>query len=141
MRERLLLRPLVQDTDVRQILLPRLTGYTTVRSLSTWPLIEAIDALMAADPAFNYSLLESRLSDDLKTLLHSALFADHSGELLAPEQAETFLTMVESDDRELQYRQVQRDLLTAERQGNLEEAMRLMQVAGELKRRIRSGPA
>ncbi|MDZ4799499.1 MAG: DNA primase [Bryobacteraceae bacterium] len=140
-RERLLLRTLVQHPEVRQILLPRLTGYATVRSLITWPLIEAIDALMEEDPSFGYQLLETRLSEELKALLSSALFADHSGEVLSTEQAVVFLNIVEADDRELQYRQVQRELQTAERSGNLEEAMRLMQLAGELRRRIRFGSA
>lgn len=136
-RERMLLRSLIQEPEIRPLLLPRLAGFAVVRSFVTWPVLDEICALMEENPDFAYAALEERLDEERKALMSGALFADHSSELLSSSQAEVFITQVESEEREAKFRDLQRKIQMAERSGNLQEAMALMQQADELKRQNR----
>ncbi len=136
-RERVLLRSLIQEPEIRPLLLPRLAGFAVVRSFVTWPVLDEICALMEENPDFAYAALEERLDEERKTLMSGAIFADHSSELLSTSQAEVFMTQVESEEREAQFRDLRRKIQVAERSGNLQEAMALMQQAEELKRQNR----
>lgn len=136
-RERMLLRSLIQEPEIRPVLLPRLAGLSVVRSFVTWPLLDEICALMEENPDFAYAALEERLDDQRKTLMSGALFADHSSEVLSSSQAEVFINQLEGEEREAQFRDLHRRIQTAERSGNLHEAMALMQQAEELKRQNR----
>ncbi|MBC7926252.1 MAG: DNA primase [Bryobacteraceae bacterium] len=137
-RERMLIRGLVQDVELRNLLLPRLTGYATVKAFVTWPVIEAVSALLEEDPRFDYSLLESRVEEGTRALMFEALFTDTSSDVLSCEQADVFLNMVETEEQSYRQREVSRAIQQAERSGNLEEAMRLMAPLSERKCRNRA---
>lgn len=137
-RERVLLRSLVENPEAREALLPGLPRFAVVRAFSIWPLIEAMYALYEEDPAFGYEALEGRLPEEVKHLLSSALFADHSPEVFSREQAEGFLARLDNEELGAKYREIEKQIQAAERSGNMDEAMRLMPLAGDLKKRIRS---
>ena len=137
-RERVLLRSLVENPEAREALLPGLPRFAVVRAFSIWPLIEAMHALYEEDPAFGYEALESRIPEEVKHLLSSALFADHSPEVFSREQAEAFLARLDNEELGAKYREIEKQIQVAERSGNMDEAMRLMPLAGDLKKRIRS---
>jgi len=71
--------------------------------------------------------------------MSAAVFADHSSEVLSPSQAELFIAQLEAEERESHFQVLRRKIQEAERSGNLEEAMRLYDQAGEVKRQIRHG--
>ncbi|MBC8165485.1 MAG: hypothetical protein H7Y20_06400 [Bryobacteraceae bacterium] len=140
-RERVLLRSLLQSTEVRAVLLPRLTEFGVTRSFVIWPVLGEIQKLYAEDPEFGYEALESVVTEEAKALLSSALFADHSPDVFTVEQAQGFLSRLEGEELQLGFREVQKAIKAAEGAGNMEEAMRLMRVATDLQRRIRAASA
>jgi len=140
-RDRVLIRSLVQSMEVREVLLPRLPGFSVVKQCSVWPLVETMHALCEEDPAFTYEFLESRSTEEGKHLLSLAIFADNSTEVFSREQAEHFITMLEAEESTVRYKEVQRQMQAAEKSGNMDEAMRLMQIVADMKRRTRVTPA
>ncbi|MBC8167278.1 MAG: DNA primase, partial [Bryobacteraceae bacterium] len=107
-RERVLLRSLLQSAEVRAVLLPRLTEFGVTRTFVIWPVLGEIQKLYAEDPEFGYEALESVVTEEAKALLSSALFADHSPDVFTVEQAQGFLSRLEGEELQLGFREVQK---------------------------------
>lgn len=140
-RERVLLRMLLENQECREFLLVRLPEYVICKSFVIWPIIAAMNSLKDENPSFSYELLASRLSENTLNLLSAAFFADHPAEALSVAQAERFLLQVEGEERELKLRDLEKQIRAAVQAGNMEEAMRLMRIADDLKRLVRASPA
>lgn len=126
MKERVMLRSLLANNEVRSTLLPRLPHFEVVRRFSTWPVIQVISELVEAGEPVNFLSVESRLTEVAqKNLLSNAIFADNSDEVFTPEQALLYLGVLESEDVNVQAKALRSRLQQAERSGNLEEALRL----------------
>jgi len=127
MTERVLLRSLLADGDVRDILLPPLATSATAQRFAVWPAIRAILELANAGEHVNFHAVESRLEQDSqKTLLSNAIFADTSGEVFSSEQARLYVGVLESEDCKLRGDALRVELKQAEKSGDRDEALRLM---------------
>jgi DNA primase len=134
--ERILLRSLVADGEVRSVLLPALQGSTAARRFLIWPILEVLSELHENGEEFTLPIIESRLTEPLQALLPLTFFADMNEEVFSVDQAAAYVRVLESEDQKLQVESVRALLRQAERSGNTTEAFRLV---GELNR-LQKGP-
>jgi DNA primase len=134
-RERVLLRSLVLDREVRDLLLPRLQVSRAARAYSIWPVLEQALALYQVDPGFTYEALDARTGGE-NTLLHSTVVADKSDEVFTPEQARAFADLLEYEDLAIECKELERQIQEAEKTGLLEHALELMPKHAELRNRL-----
>ena len=134
-RERVLLRSIVMDRDVRDLLVPRLQASRSAKAYSVWPLLEVIFALYDEDPSFTYEALDVRSGGENR-LLHTTLFADKSEEVFTPEQAQAFSELLETEDLVIECKQLEREIQDAEKSGRLDQALELMPRHAELRNRL-----
>jgi DNA primase len=135
LHERVLLRSIVVNREVRASLVPRLQISPAARQYRIWRILETICALYQEDPGFSFETLQARAGDST-ALLSSALIADKSDEVFTPEQAAAFAAVLASEDLALQYKEMQRRVHEAEKSGNIKEALELMSEAEKLKKRL-----
>ena len=127
MSERVLLRSLLTDPEVRETLIVPLGASEVARTWPAWPVIRAVIELTDAGDAVTYPAVEARLADEAqKTLLSGAIFADNSsGEVFSRDQARLYVGVLESEDAKLRAEGLRTRLKQAERSGNMDEALRL----------------
>ncbi|MBM3814199.1 MAG: DNA primase [Acidimicrobiia bacterium] len=130
--ERLLIRCLLESEEARAAALPVWNEKNLPAQPATTRILRAISALQAG---FSYEQLDARLEDDDRTLLARLVFADTAGS----ESDQTFvgdhtaaqaidcLRVLEEAERETQRTNLKARIANAERQGNLDEALRLSQ--------------
>jgi DNA primase len=131
LQERILLRSILLDRQVRDALLPRLQVSAAARHYRIWRILEEIFAIYQADAELSYETVQARAGDDAD-LLTFTLMRDSSDEVMTADQAVAFTRILEAEDAALQVNELKRRIQTAEKSGNLEEAL---QLAAELKRR------
>jgi DNA primase len=130
MTERILLRSLLADPEVREALVERLRESAAARRFLSWPVIQAVLDVSDAGEAVTFATVDARLTVEThKGLLSTVVFADSSEEVFTREQAIRYLSVLESDDAKLRMEDLRLRLKQAERAGNLDEAIRL---TGEL---------
>ncbi len=130
--ELVLLKALVADAEARRQVLPRLVGLRSLEGLRSRPLLEAMAQLESGGAGFSYAALEARLAESDKALLASVVFADEEDqEPDALAQALACLESLKQKDRELRRAELRAQVKAAEREGRIEEALRL---AAELSR-------
>lgn len=134
-QERILLRSIVVNREVRDILLPRLQASPAARRYKVWPLLDLIFALNEEDPDFTFETLHARLGEEHHSL-SAALILDSSDEVFTAEQAAAFAGVLEGDDAEIQIAALKKKIQAAEKAGDMAEALRLM---AELKKRSPRG--
>lgn len=126
--ERLLLNALLVSPEARAAVLPRLFELQVFERLMARTIFEVLSSIAVEDGALNFAVLEARLTDRDRDLLASVVFADEMGEdANALEQALQCLRALEAQDRELRRSTLRDRIRTAERSGDLEEAMKLME--------------
>jgi len=135
--ERILLNALLSSEAIRERILPELPAELTAGFVS----LEIIDALrhMAEAGPVNFAALDARLSEPGRALLHDIVSADEicdEAECLA--QAEACLKGLKTSFQRRQTEEVRARIRTAEREGNLKEALHwmteLQRVEEEVKR-------
>jgi DNA primase len=130
--ELVLLKALVADAEARRQVLPRLVGLRSLEGLRSRPLLEAMAQLESSGTVFSYAALEARLAESEKALLASVVFADEEDqEPDALPQALACLESLEQKDRQLRRAELRAQVKAAEREGRIEDALRL---AAELSR-------
>jgi DNA primase len=134
-RERVLLRSIVLSQEVRDLLVPALRDSAAAKSYRLWSALETICALYENNQAFTWEDLVNIAGDDQKNLLSTVLLADKSAEVFTPEQARGFINLLESEDRGLRYKEIQRSLQQAVLSGNQELAIALTREYDELRKR------
>jgi DNA primase len=139
MSERILIRSLVADPEVRAILVPRLRVSPVLEGYASRAILAAIFALHDAEPEFSFHALEGRLDEGLNSLLAETVFADNTEEVFTCEQAESYLRMLELEERKAAMALLRTRLKQAERAGNMQEAFRLMQEMTEMRQGIEPG--
>ena len=127
---------LVSPAARRQVL-PRLLELAATEQFVTRRILNALSALDAGQGAGETSLLftdlEARLSDSDRDLLAKVVLADELGEEhRALEQAMECLRTLESQNRELQRAGLRDKIKMAERNGDMGEALRLMEDLNQL---------
>ena len=133
--ERLLLNSLLASEVAREGVIPELREMAVVDSFVTKNVFRALFALHADTHEFRLSDLEGRLSEADRDLLSTVVFADEVlEEEKASEQALSCLRSLKAQDPKSEVAALRARIKSAERDGNLKEAMRL---AEELDRRSR----
>jgi DNA primase len=133
--ERLLLNALLVSEGARSSVIPQLSEMMVVERFATKNVFRALFALHADGTEFRLSDLEGRLSDVDRDLLSTVVFADEAlEEEKAAEQALACLRSLKAQDPKSEVAALRARIKAAERDGNLDEAMRL---AEELDRRSR----
>jgi DNA primase len=135
--ERILLNALLSSEAIRERILPELPAELTAGFVS----LEIIDALrhMAEAGPVNFAALDARLSEPGRALLHDIVSADEiSDETESLAQAEACLKGLKTSFQRRQTEEVRARIRTAEREGNLREALHwmteLQRVEEEVKR-------
>jgi len=137
--ERLLLHSLLASEAARAQVIPELSGMAAVDRFVSKNVFYALFAIHSDGGPLRFSDLEGRLSEADRDLLSSAVFADEVlEEEKAAEQAMACLRSLKSQDPRSEAAALRARIKAAERQGNLEEAMRLAQ---ELDQRSRAATA
>jgi DNA primase len=134
--ERLLLHSLLASETARAQVIPELSGLDAVDRFVSRNVFQALFAMHSDGGVFRFSDLEGRLSRADQDLLSSAVFADEIlEEEKAAEQAMACLRSLKSQDPRSEAAALRTRIKAAERQGDLQEAMRLAQ---ELDRKSRA---
>ncbi len=124
--ERILLNVLVSNVAVRAEILPRLVPELT-ENFASHAIFDALRLLTDGGQDVSFAVLDARLGDTAKTLLHEIVAADEIGDdeaCLA--QAEACLRRLNEDFRRKRNTELKARVKNAERSGNFEEALRLM---------------
>ena len=133
--ERLLLNSLLASEAARESAIPELRAMPVIDQFMTRNVFKAIFTMYGEGTAFRFSDLEGRLSDADRDLLSSVIFADEVlQEEQAREQAVACLRSLKAQDPKSELATLRAQIKAAERDGNLQEAMRL---AEEFDRRSR----
>ena len=123
----------------RAQVIPELSGLGAVDRFVSKNVFQALFAMHSDGAPFRFSDLEGRLSEADRDLLSSAIFADETlEEEKAAEQALACLSSLKSQNPRSEAAALRARIKAAERQGDLEEAMRLAQ---ELDQRSRAASA
>jgi DNA primase len=142
--ERLLLHALLGSESARSLAIPELRDLPAIDRFVTRNVFKALFAMHSDGAPFRFADLEGRLSDADRDLLSSVVFADEIlEEEKAAEQALACLRSLKSQDPRSEAAALRAQIKAAEREGNLQEAMRLAQevVALDQKSRSASGTA
>jgi thioredoxin-like negative regulator of GroEL len=130
-----LLNSLLVSQEARDAVIPPLSEMIVVDRFVTKNVFRALFGLHTDSTEFRLSDLEGRLSDADRDLLSSVVFADEVlEEEKATEQALACLRSLKAQDPKSEVAALRARIKTAERDGNLDEVMRLAQ---ELDRRSR----
>jgi DNA primase len=130
--EKLLLNAILQSAEIGREILPILMEMPVITQFVTRPVFEAVFRVWEADGRLAYTDVEARLEDKEKALLAAAVLADELGEgTVSLDQARACLRTLELSDRKNIQADLRLRIKAAEREGNLNEALRL---AGELNR-------
>jgi len=133
--ERLLLNSLLASSAARDAVIPELRDMPVVDGFVTKNAFRALFAMHADGAPFRFGDLEGRLGDADRDLLSSVIFADEVlEEDQASEQAIACLRSLKAQNPKSEVAALRAQIKTLEREGNIEEAIRL---AEELDRRSR----
>jgi DNA primase len=137
--ERLLLNALLASEDARAEAIPHLRSLAAVDRFVTKRIFHAIFGMETGDGSFRFAELEGRLADADRDLLSAVIFADEVlEEEKAHEQAQACLRILQAQDPKTEIAALRAQIKTAEREGKIEEVIRLAQ---ELDRKVRSQAA
>ena len=139
MSERILVRSLVADAGVRAVLVPRLRASPILENYASRAILAVIFALHDSEPDFTFHALEERLDEGQNSLLAETVLADNTDEVFTREQADSYLRMLELEERKAAMGVLRARLKQAERAGDMPEALRLNQELNNLGRRIEPG--
>jgi DNA primase len=133
--ERLLLNSLLASAGARDSVIPELRDMPVIDDFTTKNIFKALFAMHADAAPFRFADLEGRLGDADRDLLSSVIFADEVlEEEKASEQAIACLRSLKAQNPKSEVAALRAQIKTLEREGNIEEALRL---AEELNRRSR----
>jgi DNA primase len=126
--EKLLLNSLLASQAARTKVIPQLRDIAAVDRFVMRNVFKAIITLHGDQVSFHFADLEGRLSDADRNLLANVVFADQFiEEDKAIELAVACLETLKAQDPKAELADLRARIQAAERSGNLEEAMRLME--------------
>jgi DNA primase len=128
--ERLLLNSLLASEAARAGTIPELIGLAAIDRFVSRNVFQALFALHSEGGEFRFSDLEGRLSEADRDLLSAAIFADEVlEEEKAADQAVACLRSLKSQDPRSEAAALRARIKAAEREGNLQEALRLIEAS------------
>jgi DNA primase len=133
--ERLLLNSLLASAAARDAVIPELREMSAVDEFAVKNILKALFTMHSGAAPFRFAELEGRLDEADRDLLSSVIFADEVlEEEKASEQAIACLRTLKAQNPKSEVAALRAQIKTLEREGNMEEAIRLAQ---ELDRRSR----
>jgi DNA primase len=137
--ERILLGALLGSDSARAEVLPQLAASMTA-DFSTWAIFEALRQVEGLTGPAAFAALEARVDPVSQALLHELAAADTTNdEESSLKQAQACLQRLHSDLKKRQVDQLRARVKAAEREGRMEEALRLMGELHQLEREIKAG--
>jgi DNA primase len=138
--ESILLNAMVASAEVRAKVLPLLTA-ELMQDFATREIFETLRVLVESDNAVTFSGLDARLSPGLQTLLHRVTAADDiDDDAISLESARACLRKLESGAMRRRVDELRGRIKSAERDGQIAEALELMAELGRLEKEVkRSG--
>jgi len=130
--ERVLLNALLASGETRRQILPRMPA-AFESTFVAHEIFQALGHMTDEGGALSFAALDARLSDPGKALLHAVATADEMGDdAICLAQAEACLRKLEEDDRRRRLDEVRARVKSAEREGNVQEALTWMAELGRL---------
>jgi DNA primase len=130
--EQILLKALLADGAVRAAILPQLRGHAALERFATRRIFETLCGM--EEPA-GYAALEARLDDRDSALLASIVIADElGGETDSLEHAQQCLHSLATVNRDARKAELRTLIRSAERTGDMQEALRVAQELSQLER-------
>jgi len=133
--ERILLNAVIESAEVREEILPMLRA-DLIAGFQTREIFETLRQMETV----TFSGLDARLSPPLQRLLHDTVSADDIGEEgTSLESARACLKKLESDAQKRKIDELRARVKSAEREGQVEQALEWMAELGQLEREARRG--
>jgi DNA primase len=134
--EVLLLHALLHDEEARAEIVPLLGELSILESSASHEIFDAIRRITAAGEPLTYHAVEARLRDEARQRLASLVFADDTlAESYSTELAVSCVRKLAASEQEARRARLRRQIQDAERAGNFEEALRMLEELGRLERR------
>jgi DNA primase len=135
--ERILLNAVVTSAEVRIEILPLLTA-DMIAEFATREIFETLRHMMESGAGVTFSALDARLSPALQSLLHDMMAADDiSDDALSLELARACLRRLESGALRRRIDELRARVKSAEREGQLQEALAWMTELGQLEKEVK----
>ena len=126
--EQMLLNALLKNREARAQVLPKLKGMRAVEGFRTRRIFQTLVQLSEGEDDWGYPALEARLENPDKTLLASIVFADQMEEQdVSLKQALACLRALKAKEHGARLSELRARAKAAERAGDLEEALRLVE--------------
>jgi DNA primase len=136
--EVLLLKALILHAGLRDELVERVAATQALERSRLSAVFRTLVQLHASQPDFAFSDFDARLEENDRSLLHRYILADedHEADNLEAVRANALncLRRLEADELEQRLAQLRQEVKEAQRQGDLESALRLMKELDRLKR-------
>jgi len=137
--EKILLHALVASEEARSQVFSRLTEDLTAR-LMLRDIFVTLHNMVNAEAAIDFAALESRLNEAQQALLHAVFAADETiEESTLVEQALSCMKRLEMDYEKMQIDRLRGLIREAERDGRMEDAIRLMFELTQREKKARGG--
>jgi DNA primase len=131
--ERVLLRLLLESAAARDELLPAVAASETLAAMGSANIFRALAALAAAGERFDLAALEARLSEADRKLLAAVAFDASAPPAL--EDGRQALQALEFAAQQARLKSLHKQILEAQKAGNLEEALRLLRLKQQMESR------
>lgn len=135
--ERVVLRTLLVEGEARRLLLEALQDSEAARRFQIWPILQKLLEMSSIEGSFTLEQLHKILDAEAILLVESVVFGDKSGEIFSASEASAWLQTLRVDDARASLESLCSHLKEAERNGNVEEAYRLMVEINIRKRELR----
>jgi DNA primase len=133
--EKLLLRLLLANPDAPDALIPGLRSIAAVSQMPTRRIFEAVFSQHEAGTRVGFNEIHERLDDNDRALLAATVLLDETGEAeQSIDQGIACLRSLHSAEIEFQRTALKARIKDAERNGNMEEALRLSEELNRIKR-------
>jgi DNA primase len=133
--EVLLVHALLHDEQARAEIAPLLGELTVLEASPSHEIFDAIRRITAAGEPLTYLSLEARLQEEGRHRLAALVFADDTlAESYSTELAVSCVRKLAASEQEARRSRLRRQIQEAERGGNLELALRLLDELGRLER-------
>jgi DNA primase len=131
--ERVLLRLLLESAEARDELLPAVSASESLAAMGSANIFRALASLAAAGERFDLAALEARLGEADRRLLAAVAFDASAPPAL--EDGRQALRALEFAAQQARLKALHRQILDAQKSGNLEEALRLLRLKQQMESR------
>jgi DNA primase len=128
--ERLLLRLLLENDEARREFLPRLERSEALAGSAAEAVVRALLAIETNSERLDIASLEARLSESERRVLSDVVFGE--GEPPEIEHGRRALDALETAAWQARQRQLHKQIAAAEKEGNLPEALRLLEAKRQM---------